>query len=137
VSLVLDASVTLAWLYDDERTDAVEQAFEAAVASGAWVPAIWPLEIANGLQQGVQRKRIDHAYRDGALADLIEIAINIDPETNIFAWTVTLELADRFHLTVYDACYLELAQRHGLPLASLDRQLREAGQALGIKLLGV
>ncbi len=61
----------------------------------------------------------------------------VDPDTDAYAWTVVLQLADRFQLTLYDAAYLELAARRRLPLATLDRDLREAAAALGIALLGV
>jgi predicted nucleic acid-binding protein len=63
--------------------------------------------------------------------------IAIDGETNVFAWNATLALTDRFRLTSYDACYIELAQRRGLPLATLDKDLRKAAKALDIPLLGV
>lgn len=137
MSVVLDASVTLAWIYHDERSVPVEQVFDIVAVSGAWAPAIWRLEVANGLQQGIRRGRIDRTYRDLSLADLLAYRISIDNDTDAFAWTATLDLADRFKLTSYDACYLELAQRRGLPLATLDRDLRAAGQALGIEMLGV
>ncbi len=136
MSLVIDASITLAWLYSDERNETTESLFEQVIAGGAWVPVIWPLEIANGLQQGVRQRRIDISYRNGALADLAEMNVGIDPETNIVAWTDTVELADRFHLTLYDACYLELALRRALPLASLDHDLRMAAPKSSIALLG-
>jgi predicted nucleic acid-binding protein len=64
------------------------------------------------------------------------LEISVDQETDTFAWTSSLQLADRFSLTLYDACYIELAQRRELPLASLDRELRTAGRALGLPLLG-
>jgi predicted nucleic acid-binding protein len=134
--LVLDASVTLAWLYRDERSEPVAQVFAIAAADSAAVPTIWHLEVANGLQLGIRRGRIDADYRDGALADLSDFAITTDAETGTHAWKETLALADRFRLTLYDACYLELAQRLRLPLASLDRELRAAGESLGLELLG-
>lgn len=137
MSLVLDSSATLAWIYRDERSEPIERLFETIVAVGAWAPAIWRLEVANGLQQGIRRRRIDQAFRDGALKDLIDLGISIDLDTDYFAWSATLALSDRFKLTLYDACYLELAQRRGLPLASLDRDLRAAGAALGLELHGV
>ena len=62
------------------------------------------------------------------------MAITIDPDTDSYAWTNTLQLADRFQLTVYDAAYLELAQRRSLPLATLDKPLRTAAGTLGIML---
>lgn len=136
MSLVLDSSVTLAWLYDDERIAAVEQVFASLTETEAWVPGIWHLEVANALQQGIRRGRIDRAFRDGALNDLGSYDIAIDPQTNIQVWTETLVLSDRFGLTPYDACYLELAQRRALPLATLDADLRKAGKKLGLGLLG-
>lgn len=136
MSLVLDSSVTLAWLYDDERSKPVESVFATIVETVAWVPAIWRLEIANALQQGVRRRRIDKTFRQKALEDLADFEITTDTDTDTFAWTETLVLADRFGLTPYDACYLELAQRKRLPLATLDRDLRTAAGALGLDLLG-
>ena len=136
MSLVIDSSVTLAWIYSDERTEATERVFHVVTEAGAWVPAIWHLEVANGLQQGVRQRRIDAAFRTGALADLAVMNIATDPDTNVFAWSDTLDLSDRFRLTLYDACYLELAQRRNLPLATLDGDLRAAGEALGIEILG-
>jgi predicted nucleic acid-binding protein len=136
VSLVIDSSVTLAWIYSDERTKTTERVFDIVTEAGAWVPMIWHLEVANGLQQGIRQRRIDAAFRTGALADLAEMNIATDPDTNVFAWNDTLTLSDRFRLTLYDACYLELAQRRNLPLATLDGDLRAAGDALGIEMLG-
>jgi predicted nucleic acid-binding protein len=94
------------------------------------------LEVANALQQGIRRQRIDAEFRNDALSDLSELDIMVDPDTNSFAWNETVALADQFNLTLYDASYLELARRLNLPLATLDGELRIAGAALGITLLG-
>jgi predicted nucleic acid-binding protein len=75
--------------------------------------------------------------RDEVLARLQLLPIEIDSETSHHSWGRTLDLADRHKLTVYDATYLELALRRALPLATLDRDLRNAAQAEGIKLLGL
>ena len=136
MSLVLDSSATLAWTYPDEITPAVEEVFERVADSHAVVPALWRLEVANALQMGVRRKRLAAAERDATLVDLATLDIRTDPETDAYAWSSTIRLAERFGLTVYDACYLELAQRHALPLASLDQELREAANACGVALLG-
>jgi predicted nucleic acid-binding protein len=136
VSLVLDTSVMLAWIYPDETTDAVRHVFEAVVNDGAVVPALWRLEVANSLTAAMRRGRITAPFRAAALTDLARLEISVDPETDAYAWNSTLRLADRFRLTVYDAAYLELAQRRSLPLASLDNQLRTAAQAVGVELLG-
>jgi predicted nucleic acid-binding protein len=136
VSLVLDASVTLAWIYRDEISESVTKTFEFVFSHGAWVPSVWRLEVANALQLGIRRKRIDGAYRAVALANLAELGITTDPHTDSFAWTSTLQLADRLTLTVYDASYLELAQRMQLPLATLDRRLQSAATSAGVELIG-
>jgi len=65
------------------------------------------------------------------------LPITVDPDTDRYAWTTTLQLADRFVLTPYDAAYVELAQRLVLPLATLDDPLRAAATALGVALLGM
>ena len=137
MSLVLDASATLAWIYQDEASDATGQIFDLVATSRVWVPSIWRLEVANGLQTGIQRGRIDAAFRDLALADLALIDISVDQDTEKYAWSSTLRLADRFRLTLYDAAYLELAQRRSLPLASLDEGLIAAAQALDVPLIGL
>ena len=112
--------MTLAWYFEDERTDASAAVLAQVAEAGAIVPARWRLEVANGLQVAVRRGRIDVAYRDASLADLQSLAIVIDPGTNQAAWSATLQLCDRFGLTSYDAAYLELAQRRQVPLATLD-----------------
>ncbi len=135
MTFVLDSSVTLAWIYLDELTPATLRLSEMVSETGAWVPMIWRLEVANSLQNSVRQRRIDAAFRDDALEKLSSLNIQSDVETATFAWSTTLQLADRFQLTSYDACYLELAQRRGLPLATLDKDLRAAGRKLGVGLL--
>ena len=136
MSLVLDSSLALAWIYGEETTDAVRRIFEIVAEDGALVPALWRLEVANSLTVAVRRGRIDVAFRDAALADLALLDITTDPHTDAYGWTTTLHLADRFRLTLYHAAYLELAHRRSLPLASLDEELRTAGRALGVPVLG-
>jgi predicted nucleic acid-binding protein len=135
VSLVIDSSITLAWFFEDERSDAAEAVLHQVAGAGAIVPALWRLEVANGLQMAVRRARIDAAFRDASLADLRALPIAVDPETDHQAWTATLKLADRCRLTLYDAAYLELAQRVSLPLATFDQELRAAAGSVGVTLL--
>ena len=135
MSLVVDASLTLAWYFEDERTPAIDALLDRVAQNGAFVPSLWRLEVVNGLQAAVRRRRIDHAYRDDALQQLGLLPIAVDADTGAHAWTTTLRLADRCALTIYDATDLELAQRRALPLATLDRALRSAAQALGVPLL--
>ena len=136
MSLVLDASATLAWVYSDEITEPIRQVFNLVSENGAWVPGLWKLEVANILEMGVRRRRHDVAFRNSTLADLALLPISVDTETDRQAWGATLQLSERHRLTLYDAAYLELALRRGLPLASLDAELRRAAQAEGVVVLG-
>ena len=136
MSLVLDSSATLAWIYSDETTEEIRQLFDAVADNGAIVPALWRLEVANSLTVAMRRRRIDADFRRAALADLALLDITTDPHTDSLAWGETLALADRFRLSLYDAAYLELAQRRTLPLATLDEELCAAAAALGIRVLG-
>lgn len=136
MSLVIDSSATLAWVYSEETTEAVSGIFARLTESGAWVPSLWRLEVANVLEMGVRRRRHDAAFRDATLADLTLLPIHIDPETDQQAWSATVRLAELHKLTMYDAAYLELAQRRGLPLATLDTELRNAARGEGVILLG-
>lgn len=136
MSLILDASLTLSWYFEDERSPSADALLDRTTQEGAIVPSLWRLEVANGFQTAIRRKRIDAAYRDGALVQLQRMPITLDPETDTYAWSATLRLADRFGLSPYDAAYLELAHRARLPLASLDQPLRVAARALGVELLG-
>lgn len=136
MSLVLDASVAIAWIYSAEATGEVTEVLHQVVESGAWVPAIWRLEVANVLEMGVRKGRFDAAFRDESLADLGLLPITVDPETDRQAWGATAKLAARHRLTLYDAAYLELARRRSLPLATLDSELRAAATAEDIPLLG-
>ena len=136
MSLVLDSSATLAWIYSDEVTEGIRQLFDSIADTGAFVPALWRLEVANSLTIAFRRGRIDAEFRRAALDDLALLDITTDSHTDTHAWAETLQLADRFRLTMYDAAYLELAHRRGVPLATLDEDLSAAALALGLRVLG-
>lgn len=136
MSIVIDSSITLAWIYGDETTEPVRQVLDTVNNNGAWTPSLWRLEVANVLEMGVRRGRHDTAFRDASLNDLGLLPVNTDAETDRRAWGNTLRLAERHRLTLYDAAYLELAMRRGLPLATLDMELRAAASAEGAVLLG-
>jgi predicted nucleic acid-binding protein len=133
-TFILDASIAIAWFMPDEAENSL---LHRTATEGAWTPMLWAIEVGNALSHAVKRRRIDLAARDRALDRLGALPIRIDRSTLVHAWRSTLELADRFELTLYDACYLELAQRRGLPLATLDKDLRKAAKALDIPLLGI
>jgi predicted nucleic acid-binding protein len=137
MTLVLDSSVTLAWVHNEETTPAVLHVLDRVIASGAWVPSLWRIEVANVLEMSVRRNRMGSDLRDKALANLSLLPISLDPETDRQAWGATLQLAARHRLTLYDAVYLELALRRVIPLATLDVELRAAASLEGVKLLGL
>ena len=133
---VLDCSAVVPWVFASEATPATDALLDALAAGNkAWVPALWHLELGNVLL-GAQRKgRIDKAGVVRFLAALDVFDIEVDAETVGVAWTRTQALAESFGLTVYDATYLELALRRGLPLATLDRSLRLGMQKAGGRVL--
>jgi predicted nucleic acid-binding protein len=136
LSLVLDSSITLAWYFADEQTEASRAVLQRVATEGALVPSLWRFEVANGLQMAVTRKRVDAAFRDRALAKLATMSIEVDLESDSHVWSASVQLSERHGLTVYDAAYLELAQRRRLELASLDRQLRDAARAELVPVIG-
>lgn len=137
MSLVLDSSVALGWCFEDQHTSAIRLVLQQVVDSGALVPQLWPLEVLNGLAMAERRGRLDTPTRERLEGFLRELPVALDDDTGPDAWTRTVPLAHRFQLTVYDAAYLELAQRQQLPLASIDESLRRAGTELGLTLLGI
>jgi predicted nucleic acid-binding protein len=136
VSVVLDSSATLARAFPDEQTGSILEVFEFIAQFGAVVPQLWRIEVANSLNVGIRRRRVTMEDRAGILADLEDLPIVVDSETSNQSWGDTLALADKHHLTVYDATYLELALRLSLPLATLDDGLRSAALREGVTLLG-
>ena len=132
---VLDSSAALAWVLPGETSQAGDALLDQVADDGAAVPGLWPLETAHVLLTAERRGRITLAERQQALITLAELPVQVDAKTAGQAWGETLTLAAARHLTVYDASYLELALRLGLPLASLDQALRQAATECGVKLL--
>lgn len=131
-TFVLDCSVAVAWFFEDEANAYAEAVEDSLLASSAIVPSLWPLEIANALLMGERRNRATEAKVTTYLRLLAALPIAIDDETANHAWHQSLSLGRRHRLSVYDAAYLELALRQGLPLASLDKTLVAAARAAGI-----
>ena len=86
MSMVLDSSAALAWVYAEEITEPIRHVFNLVSENGAWVPGLWKLEVANILEMGVRRGRHDAAFRDSTLADLALLPISVDAETYRQAW---------------------------------------------------
>jgi len=135
MSFVLDCSVTMAWCFEDERTAATDALLARAVEAGAIAPFLWPLEVTNVLLNAVRRKRIPPDAVNQVAQRIAALPIVIDKDGAEMVWGNTFQLAERYALTSYDACYLELAQRKALPLATLDAALRKAAKATGVTLL--
>jgi predicted nucleic acid-binding protein len=135
VTFVLDASVALMWLLPESNP--AGQAYATAVLSAlseadAVAPALWALEIANVVAKVEAKGILNEAETQRYLTLLGRLNIGTDHVTATHAWGATLHLARRYRLSAYDAAYLELALRNGLPLASLDAALIKAAEAAGV-----
>jgi predicted nucleic acid-binding protein len=135
MGFVLDSSVTLAWLLPDEDGERVDVLADRLELESAEVPAIWSLEVGNALLSAFRRARIGSAEVESSLRTLAALPINADRAMGASELAAIVAIASQHGLTTYDACYLELAQRRQLPLATLDRKLREACATMGVAVL--
>jgi len=137
VNFVLDNSVTLRWFFGDGKPQELTYAhkvLDAMKQASALVPATWGLEVANVLARAEVKGWVTEA-RSGAFLEMLEgVDIEVDAATFAHALSDTLQLARRYKLSAYDASYLELALRLGLPLATLDEDLRNAAKKAGVKI---
>ena len=133
--LVLDVSLSCAWCFADEASDGAWAILERLPTDRARVPALWLWETANMLVQAERRGRSSPAASRTFLGLLEGLPISVDQGTTASAWHDTLALAHSHRLTSYDAAYLELALRRGLPLASRDKALQAAARTEGVPLL--
>lgn len=130
---VIDASVAMAWCFEDEVTDDTEAVLDRLRSEQAIVPAIWPLEVANVLLVAERRGRISEAQINRFIRLLGQLPIKLDDAGSDLAGVVA---TGRVHgLSSYDASYLLLAERAGLPLATLDARLGGAATQAGVPLL--
>jgi predicted nucleic acid-binding protein len=136
MSVVIDASVAVAWCFEDEASPAMDAIADQIREDGGMVPALWLLEVANVLLQAEKRGRITMADVTLRLDLIKALPVQIDPETTERVWRDTIALARNYGLTVYDAVYLELAIRLGIPLATKDKALGVACQRAGVGVLG-
>jgi predicted nucleic acid-binding protein len=135
--IVIDASVALAWCFPDEASDYADSVLVALEDRTAMVPAIWSAEITNALLVGERRKRIRQPEVRRFLELLKDLSILEDGQP--FADTVSnvLPLAREYGLSAYVAAYLDVAVRHGAPLATLDKALQKGARAVGLKIFKV
>ena len=131
---VLDNSVVMAWYFEDEANTYSAAILESMALSEALVPTIWPLEVANVLLVGERKGRTTEARTHRFIALLDALPIRVDAATAQHALSRILTLAREQQLSAYDAAYLELAMREGVPLATQDKALRRAAKACGVAL---
>jgi len=132
---VLDCSVAAAWCFEDEASELTDALLEKVRDFGAVVPSLWLLEITNVLLTAERRKRIavNEATIRLELLRILPISIEHPNQADVFNSVITLARVEG--LTSYDATYLELAIRQGLPLATLDKKLAQAARNVNIEVL--
>lgn len=134
---VVDASVAVGWVHPAQATPETVAMLEA-IADGAplEVPALWPMEVANALLVLVRRGKLEDDERQIGLGWLQGLPLRIDHDAAALAFSRLSELADSHDLSIYDAAYLELAQRRKLALGCKDGALRKAATRAGVRLWG-
>ena len=132
---VLDCSMTLGWFFEDEATAESDRLFQAMPAAVVSVPALWHLELANSFNVALKRKRTDETRITQFIERLLQQRILTDRMSSERALAYLRPLAIKHDLTVYDAAYLDLAIRSGLPLATLDLQLQKAAKTVSVGLV--
>ena len=135
IQFVLDCSVAISWCLVDESDDYANAVLALMPDAEAFVPLIWSLEIANTLLVAERRNRMNQEQTQRAIRFLESLPIQLDPLTEAQALDATLTLGREQELAAYDAAYLELAMRLGLPLATLDNRLATAAERCGVALL--
>lgn len=135
MTFVIDASVTLAWCFHDERYERADRVLGRLTTDDALVPAIWPLEVANALRTAERRGRLGPGEFADATGLLLGLPVRVAPVATAEALGGIADLSRRLELSVYDASYLALAMRQGLPLATADERLRRACVEAGVDLI--
>ena len=132
---VADASVAIGWVHPAHATSDTAAMLDAIEAGAVLeVPALWPLEVANALTVLVRRGKLTAGDRQMGLGWLRGLPIRVDHEMASLAFSKLSELASAHRLSVYDAAYLELAERRKLPLGCKDSPLRKAAKLCGVRL---
>jgi predicted nucleic acid-binding protein len=133
--MVVDASTALSWCFEDESSAYSDKVLSLLTSDSAVVPAIWPVEVSNALIVGERRKRLTEAQTARFVQLLGQLPIEVDSPPTTTTFGSVLRSARRHGLSAYDASYVELAERYGLPLASLDGRLRTAARDAGVALI--
>jgi predicted nucleic acid-binding protein len=132
-ALVLDASATVSWCFEDEASVESEAFLDLLKTTAiAVVPSIWRVEVANALLMAERRKRIAAETTVAFLDVLLKLNVIADSENDDAVWRLIVTLARDKEITAYDASYLELAIRMNVPIATNDRKLIKAAEACGV-----
>lgn len=132
---VVDNSVVMAWCFEDEAAKYADVALERLTVAEALVPAIWPLEVGNVLLVAERQRRLTRAASVRFVALLQQLPIVVEQHDSRRAMTEVFNLARDVGLSTYDASYLHLALRHGIPIATLDRDLRKAARRVHVAIV--
>lgn len=135
MAFVLDGSVTMTWCFEDERTHTTQAILRRLELETAHAPWIWPFEVANTILIGERRGRLAQAHTTSFMARLEHLDIVVERDAPMRLLVAAVALGREQQLSGYDATYLELALRLGLPLATLDERLRDAATRVGVPLL--
>jgi predicted nucleic acid-binding protein len=135
MAFVLDASLTLAWHFEDEVRESAETVADRAIEEGVIVPHHWFLEVSSALVRGERRRRTSAELTSDFLARLAALPMEVDVIEPGKIASVLVPLARTHRLSVYDAAYLELAGRRGLGLGTLDLSLATAARAVGVQVI--
>jgi predicted nucleic acid-binding protein len=136
MSFVLDASVTLAWHFEDQNSVAARHLAVRASDEGVVVPSYWEFETANGLLRGERMGRTDDQSIALFIEQLSSLSVEIDPFDPNAAFSAVLPLARDQGLKIFDAGYLVVAIRNQLPLATFDKRLADVARNAGVAVLG-
>jgi len=132
---VLDNSVAMRWLLTSGKTSDqkyAESVLKSLAEANALVPNLWHLEAANVLLGAEKRVDINIGEIEGFISQLESLPIHVDPLTAHQSFSRILALSRAYRLSAYDAAYLELAVREGLPIATLDKELLKAAKKAGV-----
>lgn len=135
MDLVLDASVAAAWVFEDEQSDLADQVIDSLATRTATAPHLWALEVGNILLTEERRGRIDADKRKMMAEALEDLCVIEQPQPQAIIFGAILDLAAKHKLSSYDAAYLELALRLGIPLATLDKPLAAVAAREGVTVI--
>ena len=132
---VVDNSIVMTWCFEDEANQYADGVLDSLREATAVVPAIWALEVVNILLVAERRNRLHEADSARFLSLLSQLPILVDRTWPERMMKELLALGRENALSSYDAAYLELAIRQGLPIASLDSKLLEASKRVNVPVL--